>query len=125
MPLLIVPFMTVTSISVQGFSSISSNASLSTTMSSTFSAQSYFESLVTILDVNGLVEVEGNYSNYTHAYDENAHRAVLCTRSLIQCACLLFLTHLVLLRSNKTIPMILSLIITNFTIKLFFACLQP
>ena len=58
MPLLIVPFMTVTSISVQGFSSIASNSSLST-----FSAQSYFESLVTILDVNGLAEVEENDSN--------------------------------------------------------------
>ena len=37
------------SISVPGFSSISLNASLSTTMSSTFSGQSYFESLVNIL----------------------------------------------------------------------------
>ena len=73
MPLLIVPFMTVTSITVPGFSSISSNASLSTTMSSTFSAQSYFESLVTILDVNGVTEVEENDSNDTVACDDDAH----------------------------------------------------
>ena len=81
MPLLIVPFMTVTSISVQGFSSISSNASLSTTMSSTFSAQSYFESLVTILDVNGLAEIEENDSKDTLTCDDNAHKTVLCSHS--------------------------------------------
>ena len=85
MPLLIVPFMTVTSISVQGFSSISSNASLSTTMSSTLSAQSYFESLVTILDVNGLTEVEENDSNDTVACDDDAHKVILCAHSLILC----------------------------------------
>ena len=85
MPLLIVPFMTVTSISVQGFSSISSNASLSTTMSSTFSAQSYFESLATILDVNGLTEVEENDFKDTVACDDDAHKVILCARSPILC----------------------------------------
>ena len=85
MPLLIVPFMTVTSISVHGFSSISSNASLSTTISSTFSAQSYFESLVTIKDENGLNDVEENDSNDTVACDDDAHKVVLCARSLILC----------------------------------------
>ena len=78
MPLLIVPFMTVTSISVQGFSSISSNSSLST-----FSAQSYFESLVTILDVNGLTEVEENDFKDTVACDDDAHKVILCVQSLI------------------------------------------
>ena len=85
MPLLTVPFMTVTSISVSGFSSISSNASLSTTVSSTFSAPSYFESLVTILDVNGLTEVEENDSNGTVACDDDAHKVILCAQSLILC----------------------------------------
>ena len=80
MPLLIVPFMTVTSISVQGFSSISSNSSLST-----FSAQSYFESLVTILDINGLAEVEENDSNDSLACDDNAHKVIICAHSLILC----------------------------------------
>ena len=85
MPFLIVPFMTVTSISVQGFFSIYSNASLSTTMSSTFSAQSYFESLVTILDINGLAEVEENDSNDSLACDDNAHKVIICAHSLILC----------------------------------------
>ena len=85
MPLLTVPFMTVTSISVSGFSSNSSNASLSTTVSSTFSTQSYFEYLVTILDVNGLTEVEENDSNGTVACDDDAHKAILCAQSLILC----------------------------------------
>ena len=63
-------------------------------MSSTFSAQSYFESLVTILDINGLAEVEGNNSNDTPAYDDNAHKAVLCAHRLILCAWLLFHTYM-------------------------------
>ena len=54
-------------------------------MSSTFSAQSYFESLVTILDVNGLTEVEENDSNDTHACDDDAHKVILCAHSLILC----------------------------------------
>ena len=85
MPLLIVPFMTVTSISVPGFSSISSNASLSTTKPSTFSAQSYFESLFTILDVNDLTEVEENDSNDIVACADDAHKVILCAQSLILC----------------------------------------
>ena len=85
MPLLTGPFMTVTSISVSGFSSISSNASFSTTVSSTFSPQSYFGSLVTILDVNGLTEVEENDSNDTVTCDDDAHKVILCAQSLILC----------------------------------------
>ena len=85
MPLLTGPFMTVTSISVSVFSSISSNASFSTTVSSTFSPQSYFGSLVTILDVNGLTEVEENDSNDTVACDDDAHKVILSAQSLILC----------------------------------------
>ena len=84
-------------------------------------AQSDFVCLFTFLDVHGFAEVEENNSNETLACDDNSHKDVLCTRCLIQCAWLLFLTQLVSLRLKKTIPMILSLIITNFTIKLFFA----
>ena len=73
MPLLIVPFMTVT------------YASSSTTMSSTFSAQSYFKSLVTILDIYGLAEVEENDSNDSLACDDNAHKVIICAHSLILC----------------------------------------
>ena len=54
-------------------------------MSSTFSAQSYFESLVTILDVNGLTEVEENDSNDSLACDDNAHKVIICAHSLILC----------------------------------------
>ena len=80
------PFMSVSFISIQAFTLIS----LSTTMSSIFSSQSYFECLVTFLYMKGLAEIEGNDSNDTLAYDENAHKAVLCTHSLILCAWLLF-----------------------------------
>ena len=59
-------------------------------MSGIFSSQSYFECLVTFLYINGLAEVEVNDSNDTLAYDENAHKAVLCTHSLILCAWLLY-----------------------------------
>ena len=50
-------------------------------MSSTFSAQSYFESLVTILDVNGVTEVEENDSNDTVACDDDAHKVDMCPES--------------------------------------------
>ena len=97
------PFMSVSFISIQAFTLIS----LSTTMSSIFSSQSYFECLVTFLYMNGLAEVEGNDSNDTLAYDENAHKAVLCNHSLILCACLLFWMYMALPRWKKTIPIIL------------------
>ena len=58
-------------------------------MSSTFSAQSYFESLVTILDINGLAEVEENDSNDSLACDDNAHKVIICAHSLILCVQLL------------------------------------
>ena len=67
-------------------------------MSGIFSSQSYFECLVTFLYINGLAEVEGNDSNDTLAYDENAHKAVLCNHSLILCACLLFWMYMALPR---------------------------
>ena len=44
----------------------------------------------TFLDINGLAEVEGNNFNDTPAYDDNAHKAVLCAHSLILCAWLLY-----------------------------------
>lgn len=46
------------------------------------------------MDINGLAEVEGNNSNDTPAYDDNAHKAVLCAHSLILCAWLLFHTYM-------------------------------
>ena len=55
--------------------------------------------LVTFLDVHGSTEVEENHSNNTTACDDDAPTAVVCTHS-----------HF------------FSLKITNFTIKLFFAC---
>ena len=54
-------------------------------MSSTFSAQNHFESLVTILDINGLAEVEENDSNDSLACDDNAHKVIICAHSLILC----------------------------------------
>ena len=57
--------------------------------------------------MNGHAEVEGNDSNDTLAYDENAHKAVLCTHSLILCAWLLFWMYMALPRLKKTIPIIL------------------
>ena len=39
----------------------------------------------TFLDINGVAEVEGNHFNDTPAYDDNAHKAVLCAHSLIFC----------------------------------------
>ena len=54
---------------------------------------------MTILDVHGSTEVEENHSNNTLACDDDAPKAVVCTHS-----------HF------------FSLKITNFTIKLFFAC---
>ena len=66
----------------------------------------------TFLDINGLAEVEGNNSNDTPAYDDNAHKAVLCAHSLILCAWLLFCTYMVLLRLKRTIPMILLHVMT-------------
>ena len=77
--------------------------------------------LVTVLDVHGFAEIEENNSNDTLACYDNSHKAVLCTSSLIQWAWLLSLTKLVLLWLNKAISMILSLIITNLKIKMFFA----
>ena len=66
----------------------------------------------TFLDINGLAEVEGNHFNDTPAYDDNAHKAVLCAHSLILCAWLLFCTYMVLLRLKRTIPMILLHVMT-------------
>ena len=66
----------------------------------------------TFWDINGLAEVEGNDFNDTPAYDDNAHKAVLCAHSLILCAWLLFGTYMVLLRLKRTIPMILLHVMT-------------
>ena len=57
--------------------------------------------------MKGLAEIEGKDSNDTLAYDENAHKAVLCTHSLILCAWLLFWMYMALPRLKKTIPIIL------------------
>ena len=62
------------------------------------------------MDINGLAEVEGNNSNDTPAYDDNAHEAVLCAHSLILCAWLLFHTYMFLLKN--LIPMILLHVMT-------------
>ena len=64
------------------------------------------------MDINGLAEVEGNNSNDTPAYDDNAHKAVLCAHSLILCAWLLFHTYMFLLRLKNVIPMILLRVMT-------------
>ena len=73
--------MSVSFISIQAFTLIS----LSTTMSSSFSSQSYFECLVTFLYMNGLAEVEENDSNDSLACDDNAHKVIICAHSLILC----------------------------------------
>ena len=65
-----------------------------------------------------MVEVEGNDTNDNLAYDDNAHKAVFCTNSLILCAWLLFWTHIVFLRLKKTNPMILLHVVT-ILMKLF------
>ena len=98
LPLIILPFMPVTSIFLQAFSSISSNASLLTTMSSIFPSKSYLVSLVTILDINGLTEVEENDSNDTLECDDDAHKVILCNQSLILYVWLLFWMKIMLLR---------------------------
>ena len=88
-----------------------------------------------------MVEVEGNDTNDNLAYDDNAHKAVFCTNSLILCAWLLFgtlhgFTKVKENNFNDTLACnddahkavlcnhthFFSLIITNFIIKIFFAC---
>ena len=51
--------------------------------------------------INGFTEVEENDSNDTLASDDDAHKVVICTPSLF-----------------------LKIIITNFTMKPFFACFR-
>ena len=67
----------------------------------------------TFLDINGLAEVEGNDFNDTPAYDDNAHKVVLCAHSLILCAWLLFHTYMFWLRLKNVIPMILLRVMTT------------
>ena len=87
-------------------------------MSRIFSSKSYLVSLVNILDINGLTEVEENDSNDTLGCDDDAHKVVLCNHSLILHAWLLFWMKMVLLRLKKMIPMILLHVMTML-IKLF------
>ena len=60
-------------------------------MSSGLSSKSYLVSLVNILDINGLTEVEENDSDDTLGCDDDAHKVVLCNHSLILHVWLLFL----------------------------------
>ena len=66
--------MPVSAISVQTFSLILSNVSLTTTTSS------YCLYLV-VFDINGLAEIEENDSKDTLTCDDNAHKTVLCSHS--------------------------------------------
>ena len=66
--------MPVSAISVQTFSLILSNVSLTTTTSSYCL---YFVAF----DINGLAEIEENDSKDTLTCDDNAHKTVLCSRS--------------------------------------------
>ena len=66
--------MPVSAISVQTFSLILSNVSLTTTTSSYCL---YFVAF----DINGLAEIEENDSKDTLTCDDNAHKTVLCSCS--------------------------------------------
>ena len=67
---------------------------------------------------DSLAEVKADNSNNTPVCDDDAHKVVLCNHTLILHAWLLSWMKMLLLKLQKTIPMILLHVMTMLT-KLF------